>query len=105
MEEGTIALVVGAAGGLGVPAVAASYFVIKAYIAKAKYHVKMESKIENLTKNDEGSKDIHEGHDDRLTTLEQKVQKLCDNVEETKGWIRLILKHLKIPFPTKKSSD
>ena len=98
-------IVVAVFSGIIIPLGSVAYFVIKSYIAKAKYHVTMEAKIEYLSKHDRKSNDVHDGHDGRLSELEEKVNKLCDNVDETKGWIRLILDHLKIPYPRKTKSS
>lgn len=87
--------------GVGIPAITAATFVVKSFIGKAKYYTTMENEIKQLQSRDSNSDGIHDGHDARLHELENKVAKLCDNVEDTKGWVRLILEHLKIPFPRK----
>jgi len=101
MTEHELVIAVSVFGGVIIPVGTASFFVIKSFIAKAKYHVSMEARLDNLDKREVGANDIHDGHDGRLKELEDKVKKLCDNVEDTKGWVRLILEHLKIPYPTK----
>ena len=99
-----LSLLIAIFSGIIIPTSAVGFYIIKGLITKAKYHTLLETRLDKLVQYDKSAIRNHEDYDNRLTILEERVKELCNTVEQTKSWIRLILDHLKIPYPKSKNS-
>jgi len=86
---------------LGIPALVSSIGIIRYFWKKEKCFIAMKDKIDSLTKHDNSSNDLHNDLDERLSKVEQNQRDFESKLETQSGYLRLILDHLKIPYPKK----
>jgi len=87
--------------GIGIPAIVATTAMVRYFLKKEKCFTQMKNKIDSLTEHDDSSNDLHDNHEERLNKIEQNQRTFDSKLEIQSGYLRLILDHLKIPYPKK----
>jgi len=77
--------------GVGIPLAGLTIAVGRYLWKKEKCFIALKNAVNVLTSHDQGSDDLHEGFDERLTNIEQKQTK-------TEIYLKLLLDHSKIPY-------
>ena len=85
--------------GIGIPLIGGISYCFKCYMNNVKEKLILQKEIEQLKSNDTGARKAHSQYDAEIKDIQKKVKELCNKTERQSGWIKMILKHLKIPFP------
>ena len=87
--------------GIGIPSIIAAIGMVKFFHKKEKCFTEMKHKIDSLTRHDNSANDIHNTLEKRILELEDNQKSFGAKQELQAGYMRLILDHLKIPYPKK----
>lgn len=85
--------------GIGIPAMVAAVAAIRYFWKKEKCFTAMQNKIDSLDRHDVSSNTLHDDHAERIDKIEREQEKTNAKLERHGGYLRLILDHLKIPYP------
>jgi len=87
--------------GIGIPSIVAATAIVRYLLKKEKCFTQMKNKIDSLTEHDNSSNTLHGDHEERLNKVEEHQRTIDSELEIQSGYLRLILDHLKIPYPKK----
>lgn len=76
MEEITIKMSIETILSIAIPLTGAAFFIARYFWKKEKCFALMKAKIDELSKSDSGSNNIHEEYGNRLTALESQLDLL-----------------------------
>lgn len=85
--------------GIGIPATIAAIAVIRYFWKKEKCFTQMKNKIDSLDRHDTSSNTLHTDQGSRISELEKGQEKTNERLDRQANYLKMILRHLKIPFP------